>query len=550
MSKRNIFNRIYIWVPLMIAAAVALGIIVGSRFHKQGYIGDGDRKINTILNLINDQYADTVNIGDLVEMTIPKMLAGLDPHSVYIPASDVEDVNGELEGSFSGIGVSFQVMNDTVTVVEVVPNGPSEKVGILTGDRIIAVDDSTLIGVQQSDVMKRLRGPKGTKVKLSIKRNTSTKPLTFEVTRSDIPVQSIDAYYFLSEGVAYIKVNMFGRHTYEDFLNVAFTLERGGAKSFVIDLRGNGGGLLDVAMLMANEFLEPNRLIVYTKGREHRVSQEYWSDGTGAFRNAEVVVLIDEFSASASEVFAGALQDNDRGLIIGRRSFGKGLIQQQFSLPDKSAVRLTIGRYYTPSGRCIQKQFKPGDENGYTLEVYDRFSRGEAYNKDSIKVDKEQVFHTSTGRTVYGGGGIIPDIFVPNDTTHLTNYYFAVANAGLLQKFAFAYTDINRKELDKVKSAEQLLKLLPPDDVLLDDFVSYAAENGIPKRWYYINISKPLIVNQLKALIVRDVYDMSHYYEVYNATDKVVQTALKSLKSGKARFPIMPERSKTDAKKK
>lgn len=550
MSNRQYRNRIYIWIPLIIAASVALGVIVGSRFHKQSYIGDSDRKLNTILNLINEQYADTVNLNDLVEMTIPKMLAGLDPHSVYIPAADVETLNSDLEGSFSGIGIKFSILNDTVTVAEIVPGGPADKVGILTGDRIVTAGDSSLLGRTDTEVLKMLRGEKGSKVILGIRRNTSTSLLKFTVTRDEVPVNTIDAAYMIDKTIGYIKVNTFGRHTYDEFLNTLITLADEGATSYIIDLRGNGGGLMDVAILMVNEFLPRNQLIVFTKGRGHRIDQQFWSDGTGSFAEAEVTVLIDEFSASASEIFAGAIQDNDRGLVIGRRSFGKGLIQQQFSLADNSAVRLTIGRYYTPSGRCIQKEFKPGKEEDYTLEVYDRFANGEAYSSDSIKVDKTQIFHTATGRTVYGGGGIIPDIFVPNDTTYLTNYYFAVSNAGLLQKFSFAYTDLNRAELAKMCDARTMLRQLPSDDALLDDFVSYAAENGVPKRWYYINISKSIILTQLKALIARDVFGTDAYFKVFNQSDKVVNTALKSIKEGKAKFPITPTPDKGDGVKK
>lgn len=530
-----------VWIPLIVAISVVLGMIIGTLYisNKIGKIGiNNDRKINAILNIINQNYVDTIEMNDLVEMSIPKILSNLDPHSSYIPAKDLDEVNSELEGSFSGIGISFFNMNDTITCIEILSGGPAEKAGMLNGDRIVSVNDSTLIGASNEDVLKRLRGPKGSKVKLGIRRTGSKKTYFYNLTRDDIPVSSIDAAYIIDKGIGYIRVNKFGQTTYDDFLQKLLDLRNDGAKKYIIDLRGNGGGLMESAILMANEFLDSNKLIVFTKARERKNSQEIWSDGNGTFRNEELVVLIDPYSASASEIFAGAIQDNDRGLIVGQRSFGKGLIQQQIELGDKSAIRLTIGRYYTPSGRCIQKDFVRGQEMQYMTEVYDRYSNGELYSRDSIKIDKNKIFETVNGRKVYGGGGIIPDIFVPTDTTGITAYYSQVANAGLIQQFVNNYTDKHRDALNKAKSVDEILRMLPSDEQLLQEFVQYAAANGVPARWYYVNMSRKLIVQPIKGLIARYVLGLNAYYIIHNKTDNTVRQAINALKANKAKVPI------------
>ena len=488
-----------VWIPLIIAVSIVIGLFFGNNFSNKTFISDNDRKLNTILNLVSAQYVDTVDINDLIEQSIPKILANLDPHSTYIPANEFNKVNSELEGSISGIGVSFSLMNDTVVVNEVVSGGPSEKVGIMTGDRIISVNDSSLINVKDTEVMQRLRGARNSKVKLGVKRSNSPNTIFFTVTRGDIPIHTIDASYMIEKTTGYIRVNKFGKNSYNEFLSALIELQKEGANRYIIDLRGNGGGLMEPAILMANEFLGENHLIVFTKGREKRNESQFWSDGNGSFKDVQLVVLIDEYSASASEIFSGAIQDNDRGLIIGRRSFGKGLIQQQISLPDSSAVRLTVGRYYTPSGRCIQKDFKRGNDDEYSLELYDRYTSGEVYNKDSIKVKTDQVFITSTGRTVYGGGGIIPDIFVPNDTSGITSYYINVVNANMMQRFAMQYCDINREAIAEMADYNELMSCMPSNDALLSDFVRFASQHGIPARWYYINISSTSCVPSLPA---------------------------------------------------
>ena len=386
-------------------------------------------------------------------------------------------------------------------------------------------------------VMKSLRGPNGTQVKLGIKRQNTDKTLTFTVTRGEIPVNTVDAFYMLDKNTGYIKVNQFGRHTYDEFITAMASLDEEGAKRYIIDLRGNAGGFMQMAVLMANEFLAADQPIVFTRGRYKRDDSEVWSDGNGSFQDAEVAVLIDEYSASASEIFAGAMQDNDRGLIVGCRSFGKGLVQKEFILPDSSAIHLTTARYYTPSGRCIQKDYTEGILN-YEKELFDRYTNGELYSRDSMVIDKSQVFSTMTGRTVYGGGGIVPDIFVARDTSGITGYYIDVFNAGLMQRFAFNYCNNNRAALNKMEDYKQFLRVAPSDDALIKDFADYAAKNGIAPRWYYINRSQDLIVTNLKALIARDIFGMEAYYPIVNRNDKTIQEALKALNKHKAAFPI------------
>ena len=529
-----------IWLPIAIAAAVVVGIIIGSRFQSGKPVADNDRKLNAILNLIAQDYVDTTNLKDLIEMSIPEILSNLDPHTTYFSAEDLQAATDELNGSFSGIGISFMLMNDTIDVIEVIPGGPSEKVGIMNGDRIVSINDSTVAGkkITNGDVMKRLRGAKGSKVKLGILRQNSSKVLTFTITRGDIPVNTVDTYYMIDKNTGYVKVNQFGRHTYDEFITAMSSLKDEGAKRYMIDLRNNGGGFMEMAVLMVNEFLPADQPIVYTKGRYKRDDSEVWSDGNGSFQDAEVVVLIDEYSASASEIFAGALQDNDRGLIVGNRSFGKGLVQKEFILPDSSAIRLTTARYYTPSGRCIQKDYKKGGLLDYEKEVYDRYLNGEMYSRDSMKVDKSQTFTTLHGRTVYGGGGIVPDIFVSRDTSGITNYYIEVMNAGLPQRYAFAYCNSNRASLNKMSDYNQFLRTAPSDDALLKDFADYASRNGVAPRWYYINLSRDMLVTVIKALIARNAFGNQAYYPIVNRNDKTVQAALKALNKHKAAFPI------------
>lgn len=534
--KRN--SNISVWVPIIVALTFAAGMGIGIFLSHDSGRSASEKKLSTILDIIKTDYVDDIDIDSLMEKTLPELLSNLDPHSVYIPAESLQSVNEDLEGSFGGIGISFMLNNDTITVIEVIPGGPAEKIGMMAGDRIVTIDGENFTGegLTNEKVMSTLRGERGTRVSLGVKRSNSKKLLNYDVTRGDIPMTSIDAAYIATTGIGYIKVNKFGRTTFDEFWQAMQELKRNGAERYIIDLRGNTGGFMEMAILMANEFLPSGSPIVSTRGRDGKNDSFVFSDGTGSFQENEIVVLLDEFSASSSEIFAGAIQDNDRGLIIGRRSFGKGLIQSQSSLPDSSAIRLTIARYYTPSGRSIQKDYS--DAVQYNNDLINRFNHGEAFSADSIKLNTELEYQTIHGRTVYGGGGIMPDIFIPNDTSGVTGYYVNVANAGLLQKFAFEYCDNNRDRLAEATDTDSLLRLLPADDTLLQQFVRYAVSNGIPARWYYINISHDLIVNQLKALIARDALGYSAYYEIMNRTDTNVMRAIHEILAGNTAVPV------------
>ncbi|MCF0218207.1 MAG: S41 family peptidase [Muribaculaceae bacterium] len=532
--KERLKNPI-IWIPVGLASVFVVGIFVGSIFFPARQTSDSRSKLENVLGLIDSQYVDEVDIDSLLEAAIPSIVSGLDPHSAYLFGEELKEANDELEGTFSGIGISFQIMSDTVTVVEVIPGGPAEKAGVMAGDRIVTVGDSTFVGKEwnETKVRSTLRGPEGSEVKLGIKRSTSPKTLTFKLKRGQIPVSSVDAAFIIAPKVGYIKVNKFGAKTYSEFLQSLVTLTTEGAESFIIDLRGNGGGFMEPAILMANEFLPANAMIVATKGRLAGYDSATAADGSGNFQNVPLTVLIDEFSASASEIFAGAIQDNDRGTIIGRRSFGKGLVQKQTDLPDGSALRLTVARYYTPSGRCIQKQFTRGHKEDYEGELLKRYDSGELYSADSAKVDRNNVFYTIGGREVFGGGGIMPDVFVANDTTKVTNWYLNVLNAGLFQKYAFKWCDDHRAAIAKMKKVDDLYRILPDDDTLLEDFVSFAHANGVAPRWYYINISRNLIVNYLKALIARDALNLEAFYRVYSEEDEVISRAVQEIQQKK-----------------
>ncbi len=529
-------------MPIVIALSLIGGIWIGITFSNYHAAGSGEKKLAEILALIKNDYVDEVDVDSLVESTLPNLLSNLDPHSNYIPAEDLQAVNDDLDGSFSGIGISFTMLTDTVIVNEVIAGGPSEKMGLMPGDRIMTINDSLVAGqnIPNTDIVKMLKGEKGTKVKLGIKRNSAKKMLTFDVTRGDIPVNSIDASYMITPETGYIKVNKFGRTTRDEFLTDLVKLKGKGATRYIVDLRGNGGGFLEMAIYMANEFLPANSPIVFTRGRKPMEDSQVFSDGSGSFQDAQLIVLLDEYSASASEIFAGAMQDNDRALIVGRRSFGKGLVQRQTTLPDSSAIRLTVQRYFTPSGRCIQKDYKPGKRNAYELDIINRYEHGEFYNPDSIKFNEELQYRTLNGRPVYGGGGIMPDVFVPNDTSGITKYYYDVVNAGLLQKFAFEYTDKNRAAFSQAKNLSDFMTKIPDDDELLQMFVAYAVQKGIPARWYYINISRNLIVKTLKALIASDILGREYFYQVANVNDPTVKRAIAELDAGHAIPPITP----------
>lgn len=541
---KPIYKKLSTWLPLIIVASMVCGIFLGTYIFGRKSLFSANSsydKLGVMLDLIDKNYVDSISTDSILEKSFPDILAQLDPHSTYIPAEDLEDVNIRTEGSFSGIGIRFNILTDTVTVDEVISGGPSAKVGIMPGDRIVTVNDTVIVGNEWTNnkLLKILRGPRFSEVTLGIKRDNANDLLEFTVIRDNVPVTSVDASYMITPTIGYLKINTFSEETYAEFLTSLVRLKTTGAQKFILDLRGNGGGLMQAAVLMANEFLQRDEVIVSTRGREDAFRSSSSSNGLGAFQNEPLVVLIDESSASASEILAGAVQDNDRGLIVGRRSFGKGLVQNQMELSDNSAIRLTVARYYTPSGRCIQKNYTPGNLNSYNQEIVERYMHGEGFSADSIKVDNKEVFYTLGGREVYGGGGIIPDVFVANDTLGITDYYIKIYNAGLLQKFSFIYTDSNRKQLSEAKSTNEILSLLPNDDALLNQFVGFAhREAKIAPRWYYINQSRSLILDILKALIARDMLGTSAYYEVINRTDNTVLKAIEAIENGDAAKPI------------
>ena len=543
-------RRLTIWLPVIIAASIALGIFIGNNYlsltqHGKRRMFSSGNKINAILDIIDEQYVDTVNMGKLVEGTIPKIFSELDPHSVYIPAEDATIVNEDLEGSFSGIGVSFNMQTDTILVISVIPKGPAEKAGLLPFDRIITINDSIYSGnnTSQAKIMRTLRGAKNSTVKLGVKRGGVPDLLYFDVTRGDVPVNSVDVSYEVSKGVGYIKVSKFGRTTYNEFITAIAKLKEAGCSSFVIDLRGNTGGYMDAAINMVNEFMPEGRLIVYTEGKAFPRNDVY-ANGTGTCKEAPIVVLTDEFSASASEIFSGAIQDNDRGLIVGRRTYGKGLVQSPIKLSDGSEIRLTIARYYTPSGRSIQKDYKLGDSADYDQDLYNRFIHGEFDSADSIKNTHTEKYHTMIGRTVYGGGGIMPDIFIPRDTSGITTYFTSIVNSGTLYLYVLEYSDQNREKLSSFKTYQDLYKYLQSQP-LLYDFTNFAASKGIKKRPNLINISGKLIENQLQAYIVRNFFDEAGFYPIFLKDDPTLLRAIQIINEGKS----IPTLEKKDADK-
>lgn len=532
MSKKR--NLGYVLLPITLAAGVIGGIFLG-KYEAIRKLTPAEEKFQTILGLIKDQYVDDIDIDSLMEKTIPDLLASLDPHSVYIPKSELTAANEDLEGAFGGVGVSFQILSDTVRVIEVVPGGPAEMVGIQPGDMILEADGNKMagVGITNQDVFGHLRGQENTMVSLTVKRRGSQSPLTFDVKRAKIPEHSVDAKYMATDSIGYVRISKFARTTYAEFFNALADLTKQGARKFVLDLRSNSGGFMEQAIFMANEFLPAGKLIVYSKGRQPENETIAISDGKGQFQDVEITVLTNEFSASASEIFAGAIQDNDRGLVIGRRSFGKALVQNPVMLPDSSAIRLTVARYYTPSGRSIQKEYARGKDGKYDLDIVDRFNHGEFYSQDSIKLNKDKIFHTGNGRTVYGGGGIMPDIFVPEDTTGYTSYYLNALNKGLIQKFAGDFAETYRPML-KTKTLADLNRIMPRDNMLLNNFVAFAAKEGLPARWYYINKSRDLLLNQIKAVIARDLVGFNAFIEVSNQMDTTVEKAIEALNEGKS----------------
>ena len=533
--------------PIIASLALALGITLGVMLPRENQASNSHNsnteisntqvstfpmgsnnfnKLNYLLFLLKSMYVDSIKTEELTEKIIPLVLEELDPHSTYVPKDEVEMANDDLEGSFSGIGVQFNIQNDTIMVVDVISGGPSEKVGILPGDRIIEVNDSSFVGkdINNNKVLKTLRGKKDTKVNVGIKRNSSKETLYFTITRGDIPVNSVDIAYPITPKIGYIKVSRFGANTYNEFVTELTKLKKMGCEEFMIDLRYNSGGYLHAAIKMINEFLEKGELIVYTEGRSYP-REDAIANGKGMFKDIKVCVLINEWSASASEIFAGAIQDQDRGIIIGRRSFGKGLVQQQMPLLDGSEVRLTIAHYYTPSGRSIQKPYEGGNLEEYEKDILNRYEHGEFFSSDSIVASDSIKYYTKNGRVVYGGGGIMPDYFVPQDTTSHTPYYTEAQNKGYIYSFAFQYSDKNRSTLKKFKEYNQLCEYLDKENINLQ-FYKFAESKGLTSETAGQTECADEINNILKAYICRNIIGDKAFYPILNSRDETIIKAL------------------------
>jgi carboxyl-terminal processing protease len=540
MSKQRAL--VFIFLPLIIASCIVLGIFLGAfltpanpnnqaLIFPQGKRFNTATKLNEILNFIEDTYVDSVDKKDLTERSITSMLTTLDPHSYYIPAKEFEGMNEPLEGNFDGIGVEFRIKNDTILIISPIVNGPSDKLGIKAGDRIVKVDTTDVagVGMANKDVIKLLKGPRGTKVNVEIVRQGSKKRKHFTITRDRIPIFSIDSPYMIKDDIGYMRITRFAKTTYDEFMKASRDLNNKGMKKLIIDLRSNGGGVLGAATQIADEILKKNKMIVYTDGRT-RNKDEYYSTSGGILENCEVAILINENSASASEILAGAIQDNDRGTVIGRRSFGKGLVQEQVMWPDGSGLRLTVARYYTPTGRCIQKSYGENIEQ-YHAEAYNRYDNGELLSADSIQFPDSLKFYTPEGKIVYGGGGIMPDLFIPLDTAKGTNYLYQLRYRGIIQDFALNYVDKQRDDLKKrFKDAVNFKNKFNIDDDLFNSIIKFAEENKIERNLSEIITSKKLISRGLKAAISRNLFNDFGYYVIINETDKTVQKAVKSFK--------------------
>ncbi len=488
------------------------------------------RKIQIAEMAIANLYVDSVDENKVAEDAIRGMLEKLDPHSSYSTPKEVKALNEPLQGSFEGIGVQFNMVDDTLLVIQPVVNGPSEKVGIMAGDRIVSVNDTAIAGVKMSreEIMRRLRGPKGSKVLLGIVRRGVDGKLSFTVKRDKIPVKTVDAYYLIRPGVGYIRIGSFGASTYDEFSEAVTSLQAQGMKDLILDLQENGGGYLQTAVKIANEFLADNDLIVYTSGRSNK-RMEYRAQGNGKLTSGKVIVLVNEFSASAAEIVTGAIQDQDRGMVVGRRSFGKGLVQRPLTFNDGSMIRLTIAHYYTPAGRCIQKPYKKGDATDYAKDIENRLKHGEFTNADSIHfADSLKCYTLRKHRVVYGGGGIMPDYFVPLDTAKYTSFYRKLVARNYIVNTNLKYIDANRKQLKK--QYPQFDKFLASYEVpqqVVDTIMAQAAKDSIkPKDEEELNKSLPFLRRQLKALVARDIWDMSQYYQIMNEDNDVVKKAV------------------------
>ncbi len=553
-NKKNRRDRLIIFLPIIVSVALIIGILLGNWItgirirsivsdeitNQKFSILPGNNlssgfsltpkgnKISSALQYILNEYVDTISIFNLNESVMPALVDNLDPHSTYIPASDFQRFSEPLVGNFSGIGVSFNMTDDTVAIINTIPNGPSEMVGIMAGDRIIMVDDSIVAGVNMpsDDIVKMLKGPKNTLVKVTVYRRGEKAPIDFEITRGDIPIYSVDVAYMVDNHTGYVKISQFAQTTYREFMQAIEKLKSKGAEKLIVDLRRNGGGIMEAATMIADQFLEEGQLIVYTEGRA-RPRENDFATSRGILKNDKVVVLMDESSASASEILAGAIQDNDRGLVIGRRSFGKGLVQEEMRFPDGSALRLTVARYYTPTGRSIQRSYENGKED-YYHDFSERWMRGEFEHEDSIKFDDSQKFVTPGGKIVYGGGGIMPDVFVPVDTSGASEYYNKVRSLGLMYRFAFYYTDIHRSSMDQFTTADEIEAYLDDQD-LLPQFIKYASEKGVKPDYDDIRTSDIVLHKTIKAYVARNIIDNDGFYPIISDIDQTLMVAIDTI---------------------
>lgn len=529
---------------LGLLAGFLIGNAVSNKVNAQRfYIKNGnlfqaqESKIDQLLQLMQTAYVEPIDMDSITEDVMVDLVKHLDPHSAYIPKKDLEMVNSELSSSFSGIGVQFSIQNDTIQIVAVIPGGPSEGSGVLAGDKIVTVNDTAFTGksITNERVMHSLRGKKGTKVTIGVLRAGESKPLSFTITRGDIPIHSVDAKFIITppcakttgSKIGFVRVNRFGENTYDEFIAALASLKAQGATAYIVDLRENSGGFMDQAIKMANEFLNKGDMIVYAEGRAYP-RYDARANGTGRFRTEPLVVLIDNFSASASEIFAGAMQDNDRATIIGRRSFGKGLVQQQLPFSDGSAIRLTVARYYTPSGRCIQKPYQLGNQDDYEKDLLLRFEHGEFFNADSIRYQDTTVYRTKNGRIVHGGGGIMPDVFVGRDTTLYTPYFNQVVNRAFTYQFAYQYTDRHRKELNRYTDWQALEQHLKQTD-WLPEFVAFAQAKGVEPNAQQLAKSRPLLERLVNAYIVRNILNDEGFFPLFERDDEITKQAVLSL---------------------
>ena len=546
-------NKFRNYTPLIIAVSVVVGILIGSfyashfRTNRLSITNSTNSKINDMLFAVEDRYVDTVDMNDLIEKSLPKILMELDPHSTYTSAKEVEAEMQELKGSFSGIGIIFSILKDTTRIIHVVDGGPSEDVGLMPGDRIVKVDGKPFVGKFLNDeyAMKALRGPNQSVIKMGILRSGQKEMRTYEVVRGPVPVRTIDTYAMLDKTTGYIKINSFGDKTYDELIVALAELRNEGSRNLIIDLRGNGGGYMEAAINIANEFLPKKRMIVYTEGRRSERA-EYVSDGRGDYQGTPLVVLVDETSASSSEIFAAAIQDNDRGTIMGRRTFGKGLVQEPIQFPDGSLLKLTIARYYSPSGRCLQKPYVKGDNKDYLNDIFVRYQKGELSSQDSIHLSGKK-YHTYLGRTVFGGGGVMPDVFIPTDTTDVTSYFMEALASRRLAEFAYLYADQHRKELEKFSKWEDLVAYLKKHNIV-DKFASYADQDGLKRRNLLISKSHSKLEHSLISNIVDYIFDSRSANLYLLKDDECISKALQLIRD-KQTFPRKPEKKAKDVTK-